>query len=358
MVASVDFEIAVPGQLSKAERMRSRYGGFSYEPDGGWEGGAAAEFSYDDLASSMNEIPTFSRGDTTNGAVIGFEPNGALVDIGVKSSAYCPLTEMELVKPNKPEEALDLGASYEFVIISREDENGQLTLSRRRLLFAQAWEKVTQLYAEDAIVQGEVAAVNRGGAMMLVEGLRAFLPGSLVDVRPVRDTAYLEEKELEFKIIKLDQKRNNVVVSRRAVVEKEFSEEREKLLETLKEGERVRGIVKNLTDYGAFLDLGARAFRAADLVELALALASATTIALREAVARPAGRGLGEPAAGRVPNLDVPRPGPPQQGTLELVAGMRDVPVVVDEDRRVVVASVRERRRRRRRVGGVVEAPC
>ena len=105
-----------------------------------------------------------------------------------------------------------------------------------------------------------------------------------------------------------------------------------------------------------FLDLGARALRAADLVELALALAAAAALALREAITRPAGRGLGEPAAGRVPDLDVAGPGAPEQGTLELVAGVRDVPVVVDEDRRVVVDPDRERRRRGRRVGGVVEA--
>ena len=110
--------------------------------------------------------------------------------------------------------------------------------------------------AADEIITGRFTGKVKGGFTVDIGEIRAFLPGSLVDVRPVRDTAYLEEKELEFKIIKLDQKRNNVVVSRRAVVEKEFSEEREKLLENLKEGERVKGIVKNLTDYGAFLDLG------------------------------------------------------------------------------------------------------
>merc|ERR1719502_612061 len=126
----------------------------------------------------MVDIPTFSRGDTTQGSIIGFEPNGALVDIGVKSSAYCTLQEMALVKPDKPEECLEVGAKYDFVIVSREDENGQLMLSRRRILFGEAWDKVAQLYAEDATVEAEVTAVNRGGAMMVVEGLRAFLPGS------------------------------------------------------------------------------------------------------------------------------------------------------------------------------------
>ena len=146
-------------------------------PRGGW-GGDADSFGYDELQSSMREIATFSRGDTTKGTIIGFEPNGALVEIGVKSSAYCTLQEMALVKPNKPEEALEVGAEYDFVIVSREDENGQLMLSRRRILFSEAWDRVAQLYADDAVVEGEVSAVNRGGAMMLVEGLRAFLPGS------------------------------------------------------------------------------------------------------------------------------------------------------------------------------------
>ena len=247
MVAAVDFEISVPGQLSKDERMRSRYAGWSFEPEGGWDA-ADADFSYDDLASSMNEIPTFTRGDTTNGAVIGFEPNGALVDIGVKSSAYCPLQEMALVKPNKPEEELELGASYEFVVVSREDENGQLTLSRRRLLFAQAWDKVAQLYAEDATITGEVAAVNRGGAMCTVEGLRAFLPGShfLPGTTPSEDFI---GKKLELKFLDVDKDSSRLVVShRKAVVDSQIND--------LSVGSVLKGIVTAVKPYGAFVDIG------------------------------------------------------------------------------------------------------
>jgi len=137
-----------------------------------------------------------------------------------------------------------------------EDGYGESRLSREKAKRARAWTRLEEAQANDEIITGRFTGKVKGGFTVDIGEIRAFLPGSLVDVRPVRDTAYLEEKELEFKIIKLDQKRNNVVVSRRAVVEKEFSEEREKLLENLKEGERVKGIVKNLTDYGAFLDLG------------------------------------------------------------------------------------------------------
>ena len=109
MITAADFAIAVPGKFSRDERLKSRYGGFAFEPEGGWGGDGIDSFGYDELQSSMREIATFSRGDSVQGAIIGFEPNGALVEIGVKSSAYCTLQEMALVKPNKPEEALEVG---------------------------------------------------------------------------------------------------------------------------------------------------------------------------------------------------------------------------------------------------------
>merc|ERR1719238_2307295 len=180
----------------------------------------AAPFSYDELANSMREIASFTRGDVAEGEVIGFEPNGALIDIGVKSAAYCTLQEMALVKPDKPDQVLELGSRYEFTIVSREDENGQLMLSRRRILFTKAWDKVTQLYADDAVVEGEVAAVNRGGAMMVEEGLRAFLPGShfLAGQTPTDD--FIGQK-LELKFLDVDKETTRLVVShRKAVVDK------------------------------------------------------------------------------------------------------------------------------------------
>jgi len=249
MITAADFEIAVPGKFSRDERLRSRYGGFAFEPEGGWGDAEGVEsFGYDELQTSMREIATFTRGDTTTGTIIGFEPNGALVEIGVKSSAYCTLQEMALVKPNKPEEALEVGSSYEFVIVSREDENGQLMLSRRRILFSQAWDKVAQLYADDAVVEGEVSAVNRGGAMMLVEGLRAFLPGShfLAGQTPTEEFI---GKKLELKFLDVDKETSRLVVShRKAVVDSQIHD--------LHVGSVLKGVVTAVKPYGAFVDIG------------------------------------------------------------------------------------------------------
>jgi len=240
------FAIANPGSMSRDERLRSRYAGLVYEPEAGWE--AEVDFSYDELANSMQEITTFSRGDTTTGTVIGFEPNGALVDIGVKSSAYCTLQEMALVKPDKPEHSMAIGESYEFTVVSREDENGQQMLSRRRILFAQAWEKVTGLYAEDATVEGEVAAVNRGGAMMLVEGLRAFLPGSHFLAGQTPTEGFIGQK-LNVKFLDVDKETSRLVVShRKAVVDAQIHD--------LSVGSVLKGVITAVKPYGAFVDVG------------------------------------------------------------------------------------------------------
>merc|ERR1719231_13436 len=196
----------------------------------------------------MREIATFSRGDSVQGTVIGFEPNGALVDIGVKSSAYCTLQEMALVKPDKPEEALEVGATYDFVIVSREDENGQLMLSRRRLLFSEAWERVAQLYADDAVVEGEVSAVNRGGAMMLVEGLRAFLPGSHFLAGQTPTEEFIGRK-MDVKFLDVDKETSRLVVShRKAVVDTQIHD--------LNVGSVLKGVVTAVKPYGAFVDIG------------------------------------------------------------------------------------------------------
>jgi small subunit ribosomal protein S1 len=242
------FGVKNPGSLTRDERLRSRYGGLAFEPEDGWLGAQTAEFSYDDLAASMNEIPTFTRGDVTTGSIIGFEPNGALVDIGVKSSAYVTLQEMALVKPDKPENCLELGDTYEFVIVSREDENGQLMLSRRRILFSQAWDTVAQLYANDDIVEGEVVAVNRGGAMMLVEGLRAFLPGShfLAGQTPTEEFI---GKKMPLKFLDVDKDQTRLVVShRKAIVDMQITD--------LSVGSVLKGVVTAVKPYGAFVDLG------------------------------------------------------------------------------------------------------
>jgi len=171
-----------------------------------------------------------------------------MVDIGVKSSAFVSLQEMALVKPTKPEGILEIGESYEFVIISREDENGQLMLSRRRILYQQAWEQVAQLYADDAVVEAEVVAVNRGGAMMQVEGLRAFLPGShfLAGQNPTEEFV---GKKLEVKFLDVDKELNRLVVShRKAIVDSQIN--------NLSVGSVLKGIITAVKPYGAFVDVG------------------------------------------------------------------------------------------------------
>jgi small subunit ribosomal protein S1 len=192
-------------------------------------------------------------GEIITGEVVDINRDVVIVNAGLKSEGVIPI---EQFYDEQGELDVKIGDTVEVALDSFEDGYGESRLSREKAKRARAWTRLEEAQQADEIVTGRFTGKVKGGFTVDIGEIRAFLPGSLVDVRPVRDTAYLEEKELEFKIIKLDQKRNNVVVSRRAVVEKEFSEEREKLLETLKEGERVRGIVKNLTDYGAFLDLG------------------------------------------------------------------------------------------------------
>ena len=192
-------------------------------------------------------------GEIITGEVVGINRDVVIVNAGLKSEGVIPV---EQFYNESGELDVAVGDSVEVALDSFEDGYGETRLSREKAKRARAWARLEEAQQNDEIITGRFTGKVKGGFTVDIGEIRAFLPGSLVDVRPVRDTAYLEDKELEFKVIKLDQKRNNVVVSRRAVVEKEFSEEREKLLETLNEGERVRGIVKNLTDYGAFLDLG------------------------------------------------------------------------------------------------------
>ena len=176
-----------------------------------------------------------------------------IVSAGLKSEAVIPI---EQFKNDKSEDGISVGDEVEVALDAVEDGFGETKLSREKAIRARTWIELEKAFEDSTIVQGTINGRVKGGFTVEIDNVRAFLPGSLVDVRPVRDPAYLEGKELEFKVIKLDQRRNNVVVSRRAVVEQEFSAEREALLEELQEGNVVKGIVKNLTDYGAFVDLG------------------------------------------------------------------------------------------------------
>ena len=187
------------------------------------------------------------------GLVVDVTPDVVIVNVGLKSEAVIPL---EQFKNERGEVEVKAGDNVEVALDSVEDGTGETRLSREKAKRARTWTRLEEAFNKSEIVTGVITGRVKGGFTVEIENVRAFLPGSLVDVRPVRDTSYLEGKPLEFKVIKLDQKRNNVVVSRRAVVEQEFSAERSALMDNLQEGAVVRGTVKNLTDYGAFVDLG------------------------------------------------------------------------------------------------------
>ncbi len=184
---------------------------------------------------------------------IDYQARWVTVHAGLKSEALIPL---EQFYNDAGELNINVGDEVHVALDSVEDGFGETKLSREKAKRAECWIVLEAAFAAEEVVKGVINGKVKGGFTVDVNGIRAFLPGSLVDVRPVRDTTHLEGKELEFKVIKLDQKRNNVVVSRRSVLEAENSAEREALLESLQEGQQVKGIVKNLTDYGAFVDLG------------------------------------------------------------------------------------------------------
>ncbi len=187
------------------------------------------------------------------GLVVEVGEDMVIVNVGLKSEAVIPL---EQFKNERGEVEVKAGDSIEVALDAMEDGTGETRLSRDKAKRARTWTRLEESFNKSEIVTGTITGRVKGGFTVEIDNVRAFLPGSLVDVRPVRDTAYLEGKSLEFKVIKLDQKRNNVVVSRRAVVEQEFSAERSALMDNLQEGTVLKGTVKNLTDYGAFVDLG------------------------------------------------------------------------------------------------------
>jgi len=193
------------------------------------------------------------QGSIVKGTVISIENNIVLVDAGLKSESAIPA---EQFKNAAGELEVAVGDEVDVALDAVEDGFGETILSREKAKRHEAWVELEKAYEDKATIKGVINGKVKGGFTVEVNSVRAFLPGSLVDVRPVRDTTHLEGKELEFKVIKLDAKRNNVVVSRRAVIEAESSAERETLLANLEEGHEIKGIVKNLTDYGAFVDLG------------------------------------------------------------------------------------------------------
>ena len=201
---------------------------------------------------SLKTIET-RPGSIIKGTVVAITKDNVLVDAGLKSESVISIDQFKSVTG---EVEVSVGDEIDVALDATDDGFGETILSREKAKRHEAWQVLEKAYEEKETIIGVINGKVKGGFTVEVSNIRAFLPGSLVDVRPVRDTAHLEGKDLEFKVIKLDQKRNNVVVSRRAVIEAEGSAERDELLESLAEGQEVKGIVKNLTDYGAFVDLG------------------------------------------------------------------------------------------------------
>jgi len=204
---------------------------------------------FEESLKTVDMVP----GTIITGVVIDIDKDWVTVHAGLKSEGVIPTEQFrnELGELN-----LQIGDEVQVALESVEDGFGETKLSREKAKRAEAWKILEAAHVAEEVIKGVINGKVKGGFTVDVAGIRAFLPGSLVDVRPVRETTHLEGKELEFKVIKLDQKRNNVVVSRRAVLEQANSVERDELLATLQEGQAVKGIVKNLTDYGAFVDLG------------------------------------------------------------------------------------------------------
>lgn len=212
------------------------------------------------MSESFAELleESLSSSEMKPGAVIEAEVvdiNGdfVIVNAGLKSESEIPASQF---RDSEGAVQVNIGDRVEVAIETVEDGYGNTRLSRERARRAKSWEVLESAFADQSIVKGFLTGKVKGGFTVSMDEVRAFLPGSLVDVRPVTDTVFLENKELEFKVIKLDRVRNNVVVSRRAVVEKEMEAERVELLQNLEEGQIMKGTVKNLTDYGAFVNLG------------------------------------------------------------------------------------------------------
>ncbi len=209
--------------------------------------------SFAELFEESLATQQMKPGTILTGSVVSISPEAVIVHAGLKSEAVIPAHQF---RNEKGEMEVEVGDKVEVALDAVEDGFGETRLSREKAKRARTWSRLEESFNNQEIVTGVITGRVKGGFTVEIEFVRAFLPGSLVDIRPVRDPSYLEGKPLEFKVIKLDQKRNNVVVSRRAVVEQEFSAEREEMLKNLQDGNVVKGVVKNLTEYGAFVDLG------------------------------------------------------------------------------------------------------
>jgi len=209
--------------------------------------------SFAELFEQSQSISKLKPGSIVSGIVVDIRSDVVVINAGLKSEGIVPI---EQFRDEDGTLEINIGDEVKVALDAIEDGFGETKLSREKAKRALVWDVLESAFEKSEAITGRISGKVKGGFTVDIKDVRAFLPGSLVDVRPVRDPGYLEGKDLEFKIIKLDRKRNNVVVSRRAVVESEHSEEREQLLERLQEGAIIKGVVKNLTDYGAFVDLG------------------------------------------------------------------------------------------------------
>ena len=207
-----------------------------------------AGFTQEEFASLLGKYDyNFKLGDLVKGTVFALEPKGAMIDIGAKTAAFMPVQEVSINRVEGLDDVLQPSETREFFIMSEENEDGQLALSIRRIEYQRAWERVRQLQKEDATIYSEVFATNRGGALVRVEGLRGFIPGSHISARRIKDD--LEGEYLPLKFLEVDEERNRLVLShRRALVEKKMNR--------LEVGEVVVGSVKGIKPYGAFIDIG------------------------------------------------------------------------------------------------------
>ncbi len=207
--------------------------------------------SFAELFEQSFASQTIKQGAIIKGTIVKISNEVVVVSAGLKSEAVIPITQFESEK-----DSISIGDEIEVALDAFEDGFGETRLSREKAIRARSWVNLQESHDKGDVINGFISGRVKGGFTVEVDGIRAFLPGSLVDVRPVRDPSYLEGKTVELKVIKVDKQRNNVVVSRKAVVENEYSEERSQLLATIEEGTKTKGIIKNLTDYGAFVDLG------------------------------------------------------------------------------------------------------
>ncbi|MFM1593029.1 MAG: 30S ribosomal protein S1 [Woeseiaceae bacterium] len=207
--------------------------------------------SFAELFEESFASKNIKPGTIITGTIVEINTDVVVVSAGLKSEAVIPIDQFQSEKND-----ISVGDEIEVALDAVEDGFGETRLSREKAVRARSWINLQEAHDKDEVIEGLISSRVKGGFTVEIESIRAFLPGSLVDVRPVRDPSYLEGKTLEFKVIKLDKQRNNIVVSRKAVVESEYSAERSELLESIQEGITVKGIIKNLTDYGAFVDLG------------------------------------------------------------------------------------------------------